>query len=133
MSANHEGFLDLHPGTITSLQKRYRLWHRQADWFFTEDMFSSLGGLDRPRHVQMIGKRIVNGLDFWISQKFLIGSESFTDSQLFWSLLGPFEIPRSNRRYITPLTALHRRENLLNGNIGDTQHSPCNFFAHVLL
>src|SRR6202030_10923 len=80
MSANHEGLLDFHAGTVTRPQKRYGLRHREADRLFAEDMFSGFGGLDRPGYVKMIGKRIVNGLDFRVSQKLLIRPESLTDS-----------------------------------------------------
>src|ERR1700726_822662 len=111
----------------------------KASWIFTpvrsralkSDIASSFGGLDGPGNMQMIGKRIVNGLDFWIGQKFLIRSVKFTDSQFFRSLLRPLEIPRGDGRYLPPLTSLHRREDFLNGNVGNAQHSPCNLFVHI--
>ena len=93
MRTNHESLSNFYARTIASFQKRSGLFNRQTDRLLTKNMLSCFGSFDRPWDMKMIGQRVVNGFDIRIGQEFLIRSISLSNSQLFRSLFGSFNVP----------------------------------------
>ena len=72
MRAHHEGLFDLHAGTLACLQQLNRLLCIERDRFFAEHVLPGFCRFDGPRHMQMIRKRIVDGLDGPVGEQLVI-------------------------------------------------------------
>ena len=128
---HHESFTDLHAGAGLHFQERFSFGDGQADRLFTEHVLSSFGRFDRPRHMELIRQRVVNRIDLRICEKFVIGPVSSRNAERGCGRLGACEITRGDRIDARKLPQLHGRQNFLDANIGSTQDSPTNDFAHV--
>ena len=93
MRANHESLSNFYARTIASFQKQSGLFNRQTDRFLAKNMLSCFGSFDRPWDMKMIRQWVVNGFDIRIAQKLLIRSVGLSNSQLFRSVFGAFNIP----------------------------------------
>ncbi len=71
-AANHEGFADFHAGAVAHVEQSFGFGHGHAERFFAQHMLAGLGGLDGQRHVQLIGQRIVDGIDVGIGEQLFV-------------------------------------------------------------
>jgi hypothetical protein len=67
MRAHHESLPDLDSGSIARRNQLLSFSHRHAERLFAQNMFAGFGGLNRPGNMQMVGKGIVDGINFRIS------------------------------------------------------------------
>ena len=72
MAAHHEGLADLHAGARAHRQQRLRLGDGQADRLLAQHVLARLRGLDRPRHMQVVGQRIVDGVDVRVGEQLFV-------------------------------------------------------------
>src|SRR6202043_2898848 len=100
------------------------LRHCQAQRLLAQHVFPGLRRFDRPRHVQVIRKGVVDRFNLGIGQQLLIRPVRLRYSQLPRGVLSPLQIPRRNRRDLTPFSLLHPRDHLLSRNRRHPQHSP---------
>ena len=75
-AANHEGLADFYAGAFAHAEQRFGFGHGHAERLFAEHMLAGLGGLHGQRHVQLIGQRIVDGVDVGIGEQFFIRAVS---------------------------------------------------------
>ena len=89
-AANHEGFADFHAGAFAHAEQRFGFGHGHAERFFAEHVLAGLGGLHRPRNVQLIGQRIVDGVDVGIGEQLLIRAVGRGNAERFRPLRAPW-------------------------------------------
>src|SRR6266513_1590618 len=82
MRLDHEGFADLHARAVARRKQAPGFADGQADRLLAQDMLPCLSGFDGPGHMQMIGQRVVNSLNFRVSEEFLVGTASFGNIEL---------------------------------------------------
>ena len=82
----------------------------QADRLLAEDVLVRLERADRPGHVQMVGQRIVNGVDVAVGEQFLVRAVGLFDAELGGDRLGPRQVARGNGRDGAELAAIGGRE-----------------------
>ncbi len=68
--------------------------HGQAQRLLAQDMLARLRGFDRPGNVQLIRKRIVDGINLRIGQQLFVGSIGLGDAERARRLLGPAQVAR---------------------------------------
>ena len=78
--AHHEGLGD--DDTLWRLAQLLRVPGRQCNGLLAQNMFASPSGLQGERHMEVIGKRIVDSLDLRIRQHLLIGAIGLRDAEL---------------------------------------------------
>ena len=76
MAADHEGFADLDSGAGADGEQRFGLRDGEAERLLAENMLAGLGGFDGPGDMKLIGKRIVDGVDVGVGEKFFVGAVS---------------------------------------------------------
>ena len=129
VGADHERFLDLGSRAIADREELARLIRRERDGLLAEHVLAALGRLDRPRHVQVIRQRIVDGVDAVVGEQLLVRPVGFRDAQFRRRRARLLEIPRGDRGDLRPLATLHGRDDLLDRDLGGAEHAPPNL-AH---
>ena len=89
IAADHEGFADLDSGARANGEQSLCLRDGEAERLLAENMLARLGGLDRPGNVQMIGKRIVDGVDVGVGKKLFVGAVGGGNTQRGGGLPAP--------------------------------------------
>jgi len=72
VAADHESLADFDAGSCTEREQRFRLGDSQAKRLLAEHVFPGFCGFDRPRYVELVGKRIVDRVDLGIVEKLLV-------------------------------------------------------------
>jgi hypothetical protein len=95
VKAHHEGFHDMplpgHPA------QPFRIRRIHADRLLAQHMLAGVHRRDSPLDMQVVGKRVVDGVDIGIGQKLLIGAVGLGNAEFRGRSLGPVRIPRGNR------------------------------------
>jgi len=124
MVAHHERLADEHTGTLAHLEKLPRLVGRERDRLLAEHVLPRFRGADRPRHVQVIRERIVDGLDVGIGEELLVRTIRPLDAELPCRTLRLAQLARSDRDDAASRAALHRGCDLLHGNVRRAENPP---------
>ena len=82
VGVHHERFADGHPGAVAGGHQLARVGHVHADRLFAQHVLAGFGRANGPRHVQMVGQRIVDGVDFGIGQQLLVAAVRLGDTEL---------------------------------------------------
>jgi len=69
-ASDHEGFADLDSGTRADGEERLGFRDGEADGLLAKNMLAGFSGLNSPGNVELIGKRIVDGVDIGVGEKF---------------------------------------------------------------
>ena len=77
--ADHEGFLDAHRPRRG--EQGARLLGAQSDRLLAQHMLACGGGLQRQRHVKVVGQWVVDGLDLRVGQQLLVRAIGARDPQ----------------------------------------------------
>ena len=72
MAADHEGLADLDSGAGADREQGLRLGDGEADGLFAEHMLAGFCGLDGPGNMEMVGERIVDGVDVGVGEQLLV-------------------------------------------------------------
>src|SRR5262245_9043307 len=104
-----------------------RLGDLQADRLFAEDVLARLERANRPRYVQVIGERNVDGIDVAIGEEFLIRTVGLLDAELSGHTLSASQIARGDGRDAAEMALLRGRDDLPAADLGGTQNAPTNF------
>ena len=131
MGTNHEGLLDPDPGAIPGRDQLERIGRGQGERLLAENVLARLRRLHRPGNVQMVGQRIVDGVDVRIGQELLVGTVALRYPQRLGGRGGARRISRGDRGHLRKLTLLHRRDNLLNSYLRDSKDSPPDLGTHI--
>src|ERR1700678_4564559 len=89
-------------------------------------MLARLGGLDGPRHMVLVGQRIVDGVDLGVGEQILIRSVGLGNAQCLSRVLRLDQITRGDGRDHGQLAFLHPRNHFLDADVGGAEHSPAN-------
>src|SRR5216684_112165 len=95
-------------------------------------MFSRFQRFDRPGHVQVIWKWIVNSVNVGVSKQFLIRTVCPRNTQLRCHSFALFQITRCNSIKLDVFAFLHGGNNFACANIGGTEDSPADFVHDVV-
>ena len=72
MAVDHEGFADLDSGAGANGKQGFSFRHGQAEGLLAQNVLAGFSRLDGPGNVKMIRKRIVDGVDIGVGEKFFI-------------------------------------------------------------
>ena len=73
---DHEGFGDLDVGGIADGDEGSGFFGGEGDGLFAEDVLAGLRGFDGPGDVQVVGERIVDGVDVGVGEECFVGAVS---------------------------------------------------------
>ena len=82
VAADHEGFADLDAGAGADGKQGLGFGDGEADGLFAEDVLAGFGGLDGPRHVHLVGQRIVDGVDVGVGEQLFVRPVCLGDAEL---------------------------------------------------
>ena len=85
-----------HVDALGNFAELGRFLGRDGDGLFAEHMLAGPGGRQGQRHMQMVGQRVVDRLDFRVFQHGLIGAVGLGDAELRGCGLGGFELARGD-------------------------------------
>ncbi len=72
MRADHERFLYVTAAFVARSDEPFNLLRVQSDRFLTQDVLARLDGFDRPFHVDVIGQRNIDRVDFRVGEQCLV-------------------------------------------------------------
>ena len=81
MKAHHERFRDEPARTIARRDERLGLFRVERDRLLAQHVLARLERADRPRHMQLVGQRIVDRLDLGVGQQVFVGSIGAGDAE----------------------------------------------------
>ena len=126
--AVHEGLHQLQLRVAApGVHQQLALGGRQPNRLFAQHMLARLERLDGPRHMQMIGQRVVNGLHLRVSEQCLVAAIAARNPKRGGCLFGGSCRARANRHHCAVPAKLHRRNNFQRANFCRAQNSPANF------
>ena len=80
ITAYHEGFANLDAGMCLDGEESFGLGNGEAERLLAENVLASFCGFDGPGDMQLIGKGIVNGVDFRVGKEFFVRAIGRWDS-----------------------------------------------------
>ena len=96
--------------------------------FFAEHMLAGFRhGLRGPRNVELIGQRIVDGIDLGIVDQILVRAVSLGNTEFRGRLSGFVEIARSDGCDDRKLALLHGRDHFFEADVGGAEYSETKF------
>ena len=129
MRAHHERLAHLHARPVPRRDQFMNLGQVQRQRLFAQHVLARLRRSDRPRHMQMIGQRIVDGVDLRILQQILVRPVRFGETQRPRRLLRPALVARGDRRHFAPFALPASRESLFSRRCPQPQARPSGFFS----
>ena len=130
MAAHHEGLADLDAGAGAHRQQRLRFRGGQADRLLAEHMLARLGGLDGPGNMEMVGQRIVDGVDVGVGQQLFVGAVGGGNAERGRGLLRLGQIARGDGNDGGMFALLHAGDHFFQANVGGAEDSPANLVGH---
>ena len=82
MRLHHEGLADGDAGAVAGGDQFQGLGNVQGDGLFAEHVLPGLGRADGERNMEVIGKRIVDGLDFRIGEHLFVRAIGLGDAEV---------------------------------------------------
>jgi hypothetical protein len=82
VGADHEGFADEDAGAVADGEEGLRFSEGHAEGFFAEDVLAGFGGADGPGNVELVGERVVDGVDAGVGEEFFVGAVGGGDVEL---------------------------------------------------
>ena len=129
-AADHEGFADFDAGAGAHVEQRFGLGHGHAQGLFAEHVLAGFGCLRGPRDVELIGQRIVDGVDVWIGEQFLIRAVGRGNAEFRGRLAGLGQIARSNGGNGGEFALLHGGDHFFQADIGGAEHAETKLRRH---
>lgn len=130
MAADHEGFADLDSSAGADGEEGFGFRFGQAERFFAENMLAGLGGFYCPGNVKLIGKRIVDGVDVGVGEKFFVGAVRGGNVMGSRCLFRLREIAGRNGYYARVFPLLHGGNDFPEADGGGAEDSPAKFLGH---
>src|SRR5215472_8328708 len=129
MRLYHERFADFYAAAIACGKELFGFADRYAYRLFAQDMLPCSRGFDGPGHVQMIGKRIIDGLDFRVGEEFIVRAVGLWDSELRRCSFRFGQLAGSDGCNFAPFAFLHRGNDFSHRDSGHSQHTPFDLLA----
>jgi len=107
IAADHEGFADLHSSTGANGKQGFGFRDGKTDGLFAENMLAGFGRFNGPGYMEMIGKRIVDGVDIRVGEKFFVRAISLGNAKSVCRLLGLRHTSRCDGDDTCVLASLH--------------------------
>ena len=130
MAADHEGFADEDAGAIADGEEGLGLGEGHAERFFAEDVLAGFGGADGPGDVELVGKRIVDGVDAGVGEEFFVGAVGGGDVELGGDGAGFGQVAGGDGGDCGKLAALHGGDDFSDADAGSGENAPADFFVH---
>ena len=129
-AADHEGFADLDAGAGAHFEQRFGFGHGHAERLFAEHVLAGFGGLDCPGNVQLIGQRIVDGVDVGVGEQLLVGAVGRGNTKLAGRLAGFGQIARGDGGNRGELALLHGGDHFFEADVGSAEDAKAKFRGH---
>ena len=104
----------------------------EAERLLAENVLAGFSGSDGPGDVEVIGQRIVDGVDIGVGEKFFIRAVGRGNAQGGCRLLGLRKTARCDGDDTGVLASLHGGDDFL-GRCGGAENSPAQLAGHVYL
>ena len=124
MVADDEGFLDQQSGFVARRDQVLGLGRVHGERLFAEHMLAGFERLDRPRHMKVIGQRVVHHIELRVLDQRLIGAVRPRDAELCRQLFGRFRAPAGDRRELEPFALQQCRNDMFDDKARTAQYSP---------
>ncbi len=131
MGDDHEGLADLDAGAVADGEEGLGLGDGEADGLLAEDVLAGLGGLDGPGDVEVVGKRIVDGVDVGVGEELFVAAVGSGDVEGSGGGFGFCEVARGDGGDRGELSLLHGRDHLLEADGGGAEDAPAKFSWHM--
>ena len=82
--ADHEGLADLDAGAVADGEQGAGFGGGHGEGLLAEDVLAGFGGLDRPLNVQVVGERVVDGVDVGVGEERFVGGVGGGDVEGGW-------------------------------------------------
>src|SRR5208337_1306098 len=122
IAADHEGFADLDSSTGANGEESFDFGNGETERLLAENVLASFGSSDGPGDMEMIGKRIVDGVDIRISDEFFVRTVSRGNTKSSRRLLGLRQAAGGDGDDTGVLTLLHGGDDFP-ANTGSAQNS----------
>ena len=130
MEAHHERFGDQHLARRRAQLRR--LLRRQRDRLFAQHVLARGRGLQRERHVQVIGQRIVDRLDLGIGEQRFVRAVGLGNAERVGGVRGAGLVARGDRPDLEQAALQHAGQHALPPDLRGAQHAP-DHFLHACL
>ena len=130
VGADHEGFADEDAGAVANGEEGLGLGEGHAEGFFAEDVLAGFGGADGPGDVELVGERVVDGVDVGVGEEFFVGAVGGGDVELRGDGAGFGEVARGDGGDGGVLAALHGGDDFSDADAGGGEDAPADFFVH---
>src|SRR5262245_39302546 len=104
----------------------------ESDRLLAQRVFSGFERLDRPGHVQMVRRGVVDHFDIGIGQQLFIRAVGFRNAEPACDFIGPGLIARRDGRDLDAFAFQQRRDDLRLREVGRAQYPPSNLVHSVL-
>jgi hypothetical protein len=121
MVAHHEGFDDVHP--IGKWAQHVEIGGLQRKRLFAQHVLAGLRCGQTHRHVQMVGQRVVDGLDLRIGQQRFVRAVGLRDAQCIGGCLRHIELARGDAEHLQMRAGDHCRDHLLQADRSSGHHA----------
>lgn len=115
-------------GPFGAVLSKFRLGGGQRNRLFAQHLFARSHCRDRHRHMEVIGQRVVDGLDIGVVQEVLIGAIGLWNSERLCKRIGLRSRPRPYRHNAYVRAFHHARNDPFPGKFGGPKHSPADWF-----
>src|ERR1017187_2662595 len=130
IAAAHEGLAEPDPSTGANSEEGFGLGDGETERLLAENVLASFGSSDGPRDMEMIGKRIVDGVDIRVSDEFFVRTVSRGNAESGRRLLGLRQAAGCDGDDPGVLALLHGGNDFL-ADAGGAENSPAELAGHV--
>ena len=127
MTVDHERFTNFDSGAGANGEQRFGFRNSEAEGLLAKNMLAGFRSLDGQGNVELIGQRIVNGVDLGVGEEFLVGAVGTGDAKRGCCFLSLHEIAGSDANDAGVLAPLHGGNDFLETDIGGAEDSPAEF------
>ena len=131
MAIDHESLADFDSGAGANGEQGFSFSGGEAEGFLAQNVLAGFSGLDGPGDVEMMGKRIVDGVDSRIGDEFFIRAVSGGNAKRGCCLPSPGQIAGCDGHDAAVLAELHARDDFLETDIGGAEYSPVKLLLHA--
>ncbi len=132
MDLDHERLANLETARVARPDELLHIRRRERHGLLAQNVLARLEALQRPRHMQVVGKRVVDHLDLVVGQELLVRAVGSGDAQAGGRLPGAPRIARADGDHLGRLAREHGRDDLDQADVGRAQDAPLHLSCHWL-
>jgi host factor-I protein len=130
MGADHEGFADFDAGASADGEEGFGVGGIHAEGLFAENVLAGFGGFCGPGDVKIVGKWIVDGVDFGIGEEFFVGAVGLGNVVRRGGFLGFLEAARGDGVDGAEFALLHSGNDFAQTDGCGAEYAPAKLLRH---